>query len=61
LRGDLTVNEAQSLPGPPDFEYVVVALGKSPTIIYVTARVVEYRPAKSGVFVGCSFLAKVEL
>jgi len=49
------------LPQPPDFEYVVVALGKSPTITYLTARVVNHRPAKKGVFVGCAFLAKVEL
>jgi hypothetical protein len=49
------------LPQSPDFENVVVALGKPPQLIYVTARLANCRPAAGGFLVGCSLVAKVEL
>lgn len=49
------------LPHSPDFENVVVALGKPPQLIYVTARLANCRPAGAEFLVGCSLVAKVEL
>ena len=48
-------------PTQPDFEYVVVALGKSPRLTHVTAQVANCRSATRGFVVGCNFLAKVKL
>ncbi|MFH1918947.1 MAG: PilZ domain-containing protein [Planctomycetota bacterium] len=49
-------------PTEPDFSYVVVALGKPPDVIYLSARIVNCRPDPSqagGFRVGCQFLGRV--
>jgi PAS domain S-box-containing protein len=50
---------------PPDFETLVVALGKPPRESYVSARVVRCAPAgrdgEAGYVVGCCFTGKVSL
>jgi hypothetical protein len=48
-------------PSRPEFEYVVMALGKPPRVTYTTAQVVNCRRAAKAFLVGCKFLAKVEL
>jgi hypothetical protein len=47
----------------PQFEHLVVRLGRVPSVVYVTARVVRAVPQTGGdgFVLGCSFLGKVTL
>lgn len=49
-------------PTEPDFQHVVVALGKPPKLVYLCARIVSSRPwdgESKGVRLGCQFLGRL--